>query len=208
MGRGKIEIKRIDNQKNRNVTYSKRKDGIIKKAAQIAKLCDAEVSLIIFSSSGKVHEFCSPNTSLVDLLDNYQKQPSKPRLWDAKHENLNNEIERIKKENDRMKMKLRQLNGEDIGSLHHTELGGIEQVLENGLAIVRDKRMECYEMTQNNTKFLEEENRHLNFCLQQQERQKLENPYHHQQKMEYSCNNYTTSDLTFANFSIKPWKNV
>ncbi|KAE8683457.1 Floral homeotic protein GLOBOSA [Hibiscus syriacus] len=62
MGRGKIEIKRIENSSNRQVTYSKRRNGIMKKAKEITVLCDAKVSLIIFASSGKMHEYCSPST--------------------------------------------------------------------------------------------------------------------------------------------------
>ncbi|GMH21598.1 hypothetical protein Nepgr_023440 [Nepenthes gracilis] len=44
MGRGKIEIKRIENSSNRQVTYSKRRNGIIKKAKDISVLCDAKPS--------------------------------------------------------------------------------------------------------------------------------------------------------------------
>jgi len=65
MGRGKIEIKRIENASNRQVTYSKRKNGIIKKAKEITVLCDAQVSLVIFASSGRMHEYCSPSTTYV-----------------------------------------------------------------------------------------------------------------------------------------------
>ncbi|KHG18901.1 Floral homeotic PMADS 2 [Gossypium arboreum] len=85
MGRGKIEIKRIENSSNRQVTYSKRRNGIMKKAKEITVLCDAKVSLIIFASSGKMHEYCSPSTKLIDILDQYQKTSGK-KLWDAKHE--------------------------------------------------------------------------------------------------------------------------
>uniref|UniRef100_A0A803L776 MADS-box domain-containing protein n=1 Tax=Chenopodium quinoa TaxID=63459 RepID=A0A803L776_CHEQI len=42
MGRGKIEIKRIENPSNRQVTYSKRRHGIFKKAEEISVLCDAK----------------------------------------------------------------------------------------------------------------------------------------------------------------------
>lgn len=62
MGRGKIEIKRIENSSNRQVTYSKRRNGIMKKAKEITVLCDAKVSLIIFGTSGKMHEYISPST--------------------------------------------------------------------------------------------------------------------------------------------------
>ncbi|TYI98566.1 hypothetical protein E1A91_D01G223200v1 [Gossypium mustelinum] len=167
MGRGKIEIKRIENSSNRQVTYSKRRNGIMKKAKEITILCDAKVSLIIFGSSGKMHEYCSPSTNLVDILDQYQKTSGK-KLWDAKHEaislkaqnnngcnrsqckiylvhdgssrNLSNEIDRIKKENDNMQIELRHLKGEDITSLPYKELMAIEDALENGLTYVRGKQ--------------------------------------------------------------------
>ncbi|PPD84647.1 hypothetical protein GOBAR_DD18423 [Gossypium barbadense] len=67
MGRGKIEIKRIENSSNRQVTYSKRRNGIMKKAKEITILCDAKVSLIIFGSSGKMHEYCSPSTKVCAI---------------------------------------------------------------------------------------------------------------------------------------------
>ncbi|KAK6939919.1 Transcription factor, MADS-box [Dillenia turbinata] len=139
MGRGKIEIKRIENLSNRQVTFSKRRNGIIKKAKEITVLCDAHVSLVIFGSSGKMVEYCSPSTTVTDILDRYHKQSGK-RLWDAKHENLSKEIERIKKENDNMQIELRHLKGEDITSLPHKELMVLEEALETGLAWVRDKQ--------------------------------------------------------------------
>nr|WQG15645.1 PISTILLATA/GLOBOSA [Rhus chinensis] len=168
MGRGKIEIKRIENSSNRQVTYSKRRNGIIKKAKEISVLCDAQVSLIIFASSGKMHEYCSPSTTLVDILDKYHKQSGK-KLWDAKHENLSNEIERIKKENDSMQIKLRHLKGEDITSLNHKELMTIEDALENGLSGIREKKNEKMDGMRKHGKVLEEENRYLHFVLRQQE---------------------------------------
>ncbi|KAK8448205.1 hypothetical protein SEVIR_8G245725v4 [Setaria viridis] len=48
MGRGKIEIKRIENSTNRQVTFSKRRNGILKKAREISVLCDAKVGIVIF----------------------------------------------------------------------------------------------------------------------------------------------------------------
>ncbi|KAG4163569.1 hypothetical protein ERO13_D01G179500v2 [Gossypium hirsutum] len=159
MGRGKIEIKRIENSSNRQVTYSKRRNGIMKKAKEITILCDAKVSLIIFGSSGKMHEYCSPSTNLVDILDQYQKTSGK-KLWDAKHENLSNEIDRIKKENDNMQIELRHLKGEDITSLPYKELMAIEDALENGLTY-----MDVLDKTWKNTKFLEEDYKQLSFIL-------------------------------------------
>ncbi|XP_031117548.1 floral homeotic protein PMADS 2-like isoform X2 [Ipomoea triloba] len=145
MGRGKIEIKRIENSSNRQVTYSKRRNGIIKKAKEITVLCDAKVSLIVYGSSGKMHDYCSPSTSLVEMLDGYQKASGK-KLWDAKHEDLNNEIDRMKKENDGMQIELRHLKGEDINSLNYKELMGLEDALENGLTSIRNKQFEIVKM--------------------------------------------------------------
>ncbi|KAJ6735865.1 FLORAL HOMEOTIC PROTEIN PISTILLATA [Salix viminalis] len=191
MGRGKIEIKRIENASNRQVTYSKRKNGIIKKAKEITVLCDAQVSLVIFASSGRMHEFCSPSTTVGDLLDKYHKQSGK-RLWDAKHENLSIEIDRIKKENDSMQIELRHLKGEDISSLHHTELMAIEESLDAGLAAVRKKQMEYHSMLEQNGKMLDEEFKRLQFVLQQQEmameenEMEMENAYHQQRMRDYN----------------------
>ncbi|XP_059630222.1 agamous-like MADS-box protein MADS9 [Cornus florida] len=168
MGRGKIEIKRIENPSNRQVTYSKRRNGIMKKAKEITVLCDAHVSLVIFASSGKMHEYCSPSTKLVDIMDRYHTQSGK-RLWDAKHENLSNEIDRIKKENDSMQIELRHLKGEDITSLHYKELMAIEEALENGLTSNSEKQREIIRMMKKNEKMLEEEYKHLTYQLQKQE---------------------------------------
>ncbi|XP_011002439.1 PREDICTED: floral homeotic protein PMADS 2-like isoform X2 [Populus euphratica] len=201
MGRGKIEIKRIENASNRQVTYSKRKNGIIKKAKEITVLCDAQVSLVIFASSGRMHEYCSPSTTVVDLLDKYHKQ-SGQRLWDAKHENLSKEIDRIKKENDSMQIELRHLKGEDISSLHHTELMAIEEALDAGLAAVRKKQMEYHSMLEQNEKMLDEEFKRLQFVLQQEmamgeNAMEMENAYHQQRVRDYN------SQVPFA-FRVQP----
>ena len=71
MGRGKVELKRIENKINRQVTFSKRRNGLLKKAYELSVLCDAEVALIIFSSRGKLYEFGSVgynNSSLLFFL--------------------------------------------------------------------------------------------------------------------------------------------
>ncbi|KAF5195044.1 Mads-box transcription factor, partial [Thalictrum thalictroides] len=59
MGRGKVELKRIENKINQQVTFAKRRNGLLKKAYELSVLCDAEVALIVFSNKGKLCEFCS-----------------------------------------------------------------------------------------------------------------------------------------------------
>nr|QQL01546.1 GLOBOSA [Ceropegia sandersonii] len=168
MGRGKIEIKRIENSSNRQVTYSKRRNGIIKKAKEITVLCDAKVSLIIFGTSGKMHDYISPSTNMTDMLDAYQKATGK-KLWDVKHENLSIEIDRVKKENDSMQIELRHLKGEDISSLNHKELMVLEDALENGISSIRDRQSEIIKITRKNGQMLEEENKQLQYIWHQQE---------------------------------------
>ncbi|GFZ06913.1 AGAMOUS-like 14 [Actinidia rufa] len=65
MVRGKTEMKRIENTTSRQVTFSKRRGGLLKKAFELSVLCDAEVALIIFSPKGKLYEFS--NSRCLDL---------------------------------------------------------------------------------------------------------------------------------------------
>jgi hypothetical protein len=57
MGRVKLEIKRIENNTNRQVTFSKRRNGLIKKAYELSILCDIDIALIMFSPSGRLSHF-------------------------------------------------------------------------------------------------------------------------------------------------------
>jgi len=66
MGRGRIEIKKIDDVTSRQVTFSKRKSGIFKKAHELSVLCDAEVAVLIFSNTGRLYEFASSRYVNVD----------------------------------------------------------------------------------------------------------------------------------------------
>ncbi|KAK3016916.1 hypothetical protein RJ639_006521 [Escallonia herrerae] len=59
MVRGKIQMKRIENATSRQVTFSKRRNGLLKKAYELSVLCDAEVALLIFSQKGRLFDFAS-----------------------------------------------------------------------------------------------------------------------------------------------------
>jgi hypothetical protein len=58
-GRGKIEIKHIENTTNRQVTFCKRRNSLLKKAYELSVLCDAEVALVVFSSRGRLYEYAN-----------------------------------------------------------------------------------------------------------------------------------------------------
>ncbi|KAJ8752918.1 hypothetical protein K2173_008653 [Erythroxylum novogranatense] len=71
-GRQKIEIKRIEKESTRQVTFSKRRAGLVKKASELSLLCGAEVAIIAFSPGEKAFSFGHPNVdSILDAyLDN------------------------------------------------------------------------------------------------------------------------------------------
>ncbi|XP_039156193.1 MADS-box transcription factor 23-like [Eucalyptus grandis] len=48
MGRRKVEIRRIADKSSRQVTFSKRRGGLMKKARELAVLCDVDVALVVF----------------------------------------------------------------------------------------------------------------------------------------------------------------
>ncbi|KAL6864900.1 hypothetical protein ACP4OV_016051 [Aristida adscensionis] len=78
MGRGKIEIKRIENTTNRQVTFCKRRSGLLKKAYELSVLCDAEVALIVFSSRGRLYEYSNNRRrmSVKATIERYKKATS------------------------------------------------------------------------------------------------------------------------------------
>ena len=68
MGRGKIVIRRIDNSASRQVTFSKRRNGLLKKAKELAILCDAEVGVVVFSGTGRLYDYASTRFFLPPSL--------------------------------------------------------------------------------------------------------------------------------------------
>eukprot|EP00656_Telonema_subtile_P003220 TRINITY_DN11470_c0_g1_i2.p1 TRINITY_DN11470_c0_g1~~TRINITY_DN11470_c0_g1_i2.p1 ORF type:complete len:148 (+),score=25.22 TRINITY_DN11470_c0_g1_i2:233-676(+) len=65
MGRRKIPITRIDDERVRKVTFTKRKAGLMKKAMELSMLCDCEVGLIIFTPDAKLHKYGSNDVESV-----------------------------------------------------------------------------------------------------------------------------------------------
>lgn len=78
MGRVKLEIKRIENNTNRQVTFSKRRNGLIKKAYELSILCDIDIALIMFSPSGRLSHF-SGRRRIEDVFTRYINLPDQER---------------------------------------------------------------------------------------------------------------------------------
>ncbi|KAH9662916.1 MADS transcription factor [Citrus sinensis] len=139
MGRGKIEIKRIENPTNRQVTYSKRRNGIFKKAQELTVLCDAKVSLIMVSNTGKFHEYISPTTTTKKMFDQYQKSLGVD-LWSTHYAKMQESYRKLKEINNKLRKDIRQRMGEDLDDLTFEELRGLEQNMSSSAATVRERK--------------------------------------------------------------------
>ncbi|XP_056239601.1 myocyte-specific enhancer factor 2A-like [Seriola aureovittata] len=79
MGRKKIQITRIVDERNRQVTFMKRKFGLMKKAYELSVLCDCEIALIIFNSSNKLFQYASTDMDKVLLKYTEYNEPHESR---------------------------------------------------------------------------------------------------------------------------------
>ncbi|XP_028788383.1 agamous-like MADS-box protein AGL62 [Neltuma alba] len=76
-GRQKIEMKKMSNESNLQVTFSKRRTGLFKKASELCTLCGTEVALIVFSPGDKVFSFGHPSVDTV--VDRYLTRAPPPQ---------------------------------------------------------------------------------------------------------------------------------
>ncbi|KAM4709759.1 myocyte-specific enhancer factor 2B [Discoglossus pictus] len=79
MGRKKIQIARILDQRNRQVTFTKRKFGLMKKAYELSVLCDCEIALIIFNGSNRLFQYASTDMDRVLLKYTEYTEPHESR---------------------------------------------------------------------------------------------------------------------------------
>ncbi|XP_042041185.1 agamous-like MADS-box protein AGL104 [Salvia splendens] len=98
MGRKKLTMRRIENPTSRQLTYTKRKEGIIKKAGELAVLCDTDVALIMFAPSGRLASFAS-NGRIEDILLRFVDRPDELRGGPINHEEfLSQKLKQLKYE--------------------------------------------------------------------------------------------------------------
>ncbi|RLN34163.1 MADS-box transcription factor 18-like [Panicum miliaceum] len=144
MGRGPVQLRRIENKINRQVTFSKRRNGLLKKAHEISVLCDAEVALIVFSTKGRLYEYSS-HESMEGILERYQRYSFEeravldPNIGDQA--NWGDEYGRLKTKLDALQKSQRQLLGEQLDSLTIKELQQLEQQLDSSLKHIRSRKV-------------------------------------------------------------------
>ncbi|KAJ4836141.1 Agamous-like MADS-box protein mads3 [Turnera subulata] len=165
MGRGRVELKMIENKINRQVTFSKRRHGLMKKAHELSVLCDAEIALIIFSSRGKVYDFGS--SSVAKTLERYQRCCIAPQDSTIERETQGwyHEVTKLKAKYESLQRTQRHLLGEDLGPLSVKE----EKQLEGALTLARQRKtqimVEQMEDLRKKERHLGDLNKHLKFNI-------------------------------------------
>ncbi|GAY46293.1 hypothetical protein CUMW_095940 [Citrus unshiu] len=143
MGRGRVQLKRIENKISRQVTFSKRRAGLLKKAHEISVLCDAEVALIVFSTKGKLYEY-STESSMERILERYERNAYVEQqlvtndaelqgCWSLEYPNLKSRIEVLEKN-------IRNFMGGDLEPLSLRELQYLEQQIDTSLKRLRNRK--------------------------------------------------------------------
>ncbi|XP_059663326.1 agamous-like MADS-box protein MADS1 isoform X3 [Cornus florida] len=137
MGRGKIEIKKIENTTNRQVTFCKRRNGLLKKAYELSVLCDAEVALIVFSTRGRLYEYANNRykKAYVDSSNSGSVSEANTEFYQQEATKLRRQIRDIQNSN-------RHILGEALSSLTFKELKNLEGRLERAINKIRSKKNE------------------------------------------------------------------
>ncbi|KAJ8628690.1 hypothetical protein MRB53_022013 [Persea americana] len=143
MAREKIQIRKIDNVTARQVTFSKRRRGLFKKAQELSILCDAQVALIIFSATGKLFDYCS--SSMKETIERYSMHSK--NLPEVEPPSLALQLENchrteLSKQVAEKGQLLRQMRGEELQELTIEELQQLEKTLEAGLSRVLERKSE------------------------------------------------------------------
>ncbi|GER36726.1 MADS-box transcription factor FBP22 [Striga asiatica] len=194
MVRGKVQMKRIENASSRQVTFSKRRNGLLKKAYELSVLCDAEVALIIFSQKGRLYEFASSNTFIVIVALSYNikifsmqktiekyleltKERNSGIEAEQHMQKLKHEATYLAKQIELLENSHRKLLGHNLGTCSMEELQEIDIKLEKSLKNIRSRKAQAFkeeiEKLQAKEKFLLEENGKLSEKIELKRRREV-----------------------------------
>ncbi|XP_039115895.1 agamous-like MADS-box protein AGL80 [Dioscorea cayenensis subsp. rotundata] len=118
MGRAKVKLAWIEKAAPRNVTYKKRKNGLLKKVKDLSTLCDVKACGIIYPCGGTVPEVWSSTPNPMDVLVPFMQE---------------SELER------RKKMVNQCLEGKDISVLDLETIFSLSWLVDNKLNFVKEK---------------------------------------------------------------------
>uniref|UniRef100_A0A7C8Z7W5 MADS-box domain-containing protein n=2 Tax=Opuntia streptacantha TaxID=393608 RepID=A0A7C8Z7W5_OPUST len=152
MVRSRIQIKKIENIAARQVTFSKRRRGLFKKAQELSTLCDAQIGLIVFSSTGKLHNFST--TRMSQIIQRYMPHTNNlDHQLDASLQPQPEDCAILCKEVAEKNRELRQMKGEGLEELGIEELAKLEKKIERSCARVR--HMKGCKLAQHNKRLKE-----------------------------------------------------
>ncbi|RLN27873.1 MADS-box transcription factor 20-like [Panicum miliaceum] len=145
-GRGKVEVRRIENSVSRQVTFSKRRRGLAKKARELAVLCDADVALLVFSDKGRLHDFAAHDGSMGRILDRYERyllSEGGDVMEDHSEEtqgNMSYDHIKLRSKIEALQKSQRNLMGEQLESLTFREVRQLEQQIGSALRNIRSRK--------------------------------------------------------------------
>ncbi|XP_020093965.1 MADS-box transcription factor 50-like isoform X2 [Ananas comosus] len=146
MVRGKTEMKRIENATSRQVTFSKRRNGLLKKAFELSVLCDAEVAVIVFSPKGKLYEFGSASMQkTIDRYRTYSKNDCDKGAVEQNIQQLKFQITIMSKKLESLEASKKKLLGENLDSCCVEELHELESTIEKSLHRIRGRKIKFLE---------------------------------------------------------------
>ncbi|GMJ08147.1 AGAMOUS-like 7, APETALA1 [Hibiscus trionum] len=197
MGRGRVELKRIENKINRQVTFSKRRGGLLKKAHEISVLCDAEVALIVFSHKGKLFEY-STDSCMEKILERYERYSYAERqlvgIETQPQGNWSMEYNRLKARVELLQKNHRHYMGEDLDSLSPKELQNLEQQLDAAIKHIRSRKnqliYESISELQRKEKAMQEQNAMLAKQIKEKEKTVAQQPQWGQQEHGFNTSSF------------------
>ncbi|XP_048565973.1 MADS-box transcription factor 23-like [Triticum urartu] len=139
MVRGKAVIERIENTTSRQVTFSKRKSGLFKKARELGVLCDAQVAVLLFSNTGRLYDYSNSNSGMKSIIERYQhvkegqqfmSASAEAKFWQAEGVRLRQQLHNLQENH-------RQLLGQHLSGLGLEDLRGLENQLETSIHNIR-----------------------------------------------------------------------
>ncbi|PIN23648.1 MADS box transcription factor [Handroanthus impetiginosus] len=139
MGRNKIEIKKMERGSSSQSTYVKRRLGLFKKARELSTLCDAEVAVILFSSTGEMNQQCSGDLmALIRKFKNSLGPNNTPA--DEPKEQPNMQVDVPRQEMQKHDLKKLQSLGKNLTGMDLQELHALEQKLNEGLLCIKERK--------------------------------------------------------------------
>ncbi|CAG7871665.1 protein MADS AFFECTING FLOWERING 5 isoform X2 [Brassica rapa] len=190
MGRRKVEIKRIENKSSRQVTFCKRRNGLIEKARQLSVLCGSSVAVLIVSSTGKVYS-SSSGDSMAKILKHYEVQHADK----LKTLDLTEKTQNYVSLNELLETVQRKIEAANVDNISVQSLIFLEEQFKTALSLTRARKtelmMQLVKSLQEKEKLLRDENTVLASQLAEMGKEKefLETEDERAMLLEYSSGN-------------------